>query len=308
MTLSPEVLVLIVTHNGADTIRDVFHALPLALAGVSQRTLIVDNNSGDHTKRLVENEAGPALEIISSKINMGVAAAYNLGLKQALKENIRWMFILDQDTICAGDCLRILLEAAQRLEKDNKRVGALCSTPRCSKHPDIIHYPYYWRNGKFSPVVDETSQSSIHPVDSSITSGTLYNTQALDEVEGFREEYFIDFVDHECHLRLKDHGWGMWWAVRSEVFHNLGYIQKMVDGRLWIEHKPFRYYYMARNMTEGYYRLGGVKSLFYFWVEALRQMRRIRQVSTSSKECSHFFMKGIFHALQGKSGPLASDH
>lgn len=307
MNSSPDVLVLIVTHNGENTIKEAVQALPRALKGINSKVLFVDNSSQDQTLAILRDESDSSQEIIASEINMGVGAAYNLGLEKALENDIRWMLILDQDSVCREGCLDVLVHKARELEKPGKQAGAVCSTPRSRKYPQVIHYPYLWKNNEFCPADSQEDEKSVIPVDSSISSGTLYNTRALKSINGFRQDYFIDFVDHECHLRLKQAGWQMWWAVDAVLFHNLGKSQWMIEGSLWIEHQPFRYYYMARNMTEGYFRLGGLRAVLRFWRQAWNHMNLARKRNSAPGKCVKFFIKGILHALQRKSGPLASD-
>lgn len=296
------------THNGEDTIDNLFRSLPEAVGSIRFKTLLIDNSSSDRTVCLAKRQSASVHDIISLKKNIGVAAAYNLGLKEARARNIKWMFVLDQDSECASSCLCIMLNAANDLVKKYIQVGAIFPTVRSKKFPKIIHHPCKWKNSRLLPVIANGVTHAEISVDSSITSGALYNTEALESISGFREEYFIDFVDHECHLRMKFQGWSMWWVPEAELFHNLGCIQKMVDDRLWVEHKPFRYYYMARNMTEGYFRLGGLKSLFYFWKQTWTHARLLRKHSSNSSQCSRYLLKGILHALKNKNGPLSPDH
>jgi rhamnosyltransferase len=144
-------------------------------------------------------------------------------------------------------------------------------------------------------------------VDSPISSGTLYRVDALKAIGGFNESYFIDFVDHDCHLRLRKAGFTLWWEKNAEMFHQLGAIQRMTDSGLWIEHEPFRYYYMARNMTEGHRRIGGLMSMLIFWRELSRHIFRLHSYSRHPYAGIYYILKGCFDAVIGKSGALASD-
>jgi rhamnosyltransferase len=151
---------------------------------------------------------------------------------------------------------------------------------------------------------DKPESENPLPIDSSISSGSLYRVAALQEIGGFREEYFIDFVDHECHLRLRRAGWSIWWDRESTLYHKLGKLQKMTKEGLWIEHAPFRYYYMARNMTEGYWRLGGLRALVNIEIEIFRHIGRLRRFGQDPNRCTYYIFRGLKDAFLGKSGPL----
>ncbi len=143
-------------------------------------------------------------------------------------------------------------------------------------------------------------------IDSTLTSGTLYSTAALLSVGGFRESYFIDFVDHECHLRLRRAGWKLWWVPGAVLYHDLGKTQRLTAQGLWIEHEPYRYYYMARNMLEGHRRLGGMGAALLLGAEIARHAWRLQRYGRRPALCAAYIGKGILHAMLGKSGRLGS--
>jgi len=295
-----KLLVLIVTYNGVDTVADVLESC--YQPGIE--ILVIDNASIDGTRELILKQRLPKLELISSPHNIGVAAAYNLGLKQARKRGKSWILILDQDSLITGSAIHQLYDTAQELSRKGNPVGAIFPTIRSAHFPTVIHLPYYWTGKRLLQVTASAVMEGPIPVDSSITSGTLYRVEALMATGGFCEPYFIDFVDHECHIRMRQAGWSLWWEPRAELLHRLGEIQKMTAVGLWIEHSPYRYYYMARNMTRGYRKLGGMKALFYFWLEMLRHMKRLYCYGRQPGSCYGYILKGVLDGLRGIDGPL----
>lgn len=298
--LLEKLLVLIVTYNGVDTVADVLESC--YQPGIE--ILVIDNASSDGTRELILKQRRPKLELISSPHNIGVAAAYNLGLKQARKQGKSWILILDQDSVITESAISQLYDTARALISGGNRVGAVFPTVRSAHFPSVIHPPYYWTGKRLVPVTVPAAMREPIPIDSSITSGTLYRVETLVATGGFCEPYFIDFVDHECHIRMRQAGWSLWWEPRAELLHHLGEIQKMTAVGLWIEHSPYRYYYMARNMTRGYWKLGGMKALFYFWLEMLRHMKLLYRYGRQPGSCSGYILKGVFDGLRGIGGPL----
>lgn len=295
-----KLLILIVTYNGVDTVADVLESC--YQPGIE--ILVIDNASSDGTRELILKQRIPKLELIASPQNIGVATAYNLGLRQALKWGKAWILILDQDSCISRSAIQQLYETAQTLSDRGKPVGAVFPTIRSAHFPTVIHLPYYWTGKRLLQVTANEVMNDPVPVDSSITSGTLYRIEALLEIGGFCEPYFIDFVDHECHIRMRQAGWSLWWEPRVALSHRLGEIQKMTAIGLWIEHPPYRYYYMARNMTSGYWKLGGTKALFYFWLELARHMKRLYRYGRQPGSCYGYILKGVLDGLRGIDGPL----
>ncbi len=305
MPILQDVLTIIVTFNGADTVTRLVDSCVDPSGRLTSPMLIIDNDSSDDTLEVLEGIMLDGIEITWLARNIGVAAAYNMGVEQALLRGAGWMLILDQDSVCGPGMLKKLRASARHLEREGRRIGAICPLVSSLEHPDCVHLPYNWgRRGLETVASIPKDQDRMVQIDSCLTSGTMYNVQALEAIGGFREEYFIDFVDHECHLRLRKKGWEIWWDVAPRLYHRLGRIQRNTDQGLWIEHDPVRYYYMARNMLDGHYRLGGIGPTIHFLRELLRHMVRIFRYGKYPYKSSYFIMKGIGHAISGRFGPL----
>lgn len=297
-----DVLTVIVTFNGDRTIKD---TLARCHSAVRHRGPIVvfDNASIDTTANTIEEMGLSGVHLIPLPENIGVAAAYNLALAQARRVRARWLFILDQDSLCGNDCLDILLEAA---EPNSSGIGALCPTVVNSRFPWMIHYPLRWDGKQYCPFAPDFTReyTAAFEVDSTVTSGTLYSVAALTAVNGFRENYFIDFVDHECHMRLRIKGFHILWIPMARIRHQLGIRQEMTSKGLWIEHPPYRYYYMVRNMFDGYRRLAGLRALGGFGAEILRHYLLICRQGRAPVITLGYILKGLYHAVRGKFGAI----
>jgi rhamnosyltransferase len=305
----PTVLALIVTYNGAGNI-DALLDTCLGDCLAHLPILVIDNASSDATVARLERSDVPRLTVRKLPENIGVAAAYNLGLQHAQALRADWLWIFDQDSVCSKGLLERLLGRARSLENQGARVGALFPCVRSQRFPEHIHFPYDW-TGVTLRLSDRARNATadpadpLVPVDSSISSGTLYKVAALANIGGFRADYFIDFVDHECHLRLGQAGWSLWWDPGALLFHNLGALQQGPNGALWSEHPPYRYYYMARNMFEGLRRLGGKSAVSRFLRhDVLNHIRLIFRHGTRPYTAVWYILKGLTHGLRGKFGRL----
>ncbi len=196
--------------------------------------VVVDNTPGGGRLGafglLAEGEG--RIRIVENLANLGVAAALNLGLEQAVQSGCRWLLTLDQDTRCYPQLVETLL-----------RVGESCD-PR----PVVIGGNYF----------DSQSQRMKVPVDGEaecleqktvITSGCLVDVDLAMAVGGFREDYFIDQVDHEFCLRMRAHGHRVAISRKPVMDHSVG-----DPGGAWVpllgtlpNHPPLRKYYIARN-------------------------------------------------------------
>ncbi|OPL12213.1 MAG: hypothetical protein AVO38_04100 [delta proteobacterium ML8_D] len=314
MTYSPgqssiikDVLSLVVTYQGEETIPKLIESCLFETGYPVSRILVIDNDSSDETVNRLQSYRNGLLSVLEMPRNVGVAAAYNLGLERALDLGVSWLFILDQDSVCGKGLLAQLLKTGLCLKEEGRKVGAVCPMVKSIKFPDIIHLPYIWDSRGFIPVdVSMTSGDILVQIDSCLTSGTLYNVKALKSVQGFREDYFIDFVDHECHMRLRRQGWEIWWDRKCELLHNLGRRQKQTEHGLWVEHNSERYYYMARNMLNGHWHLGGWRASIFFLRGMLRHMVSILRYGEQPVKSYYYILRGILDALLGHLGPFDS--
>jgi rhamnosyltransferase len=298
-----KILILIVSYNGEKTICSVLESCLTDKRLSDITTLVIDNASTDKTIAAIQSVNLNPLEIMQMPSNVGVAIAYNLGLKKAKELGAKWLFLLDQDSVCLHCCLNHLVEEANMLEKKGEQVGAICASVRSWFFQDSIHLPYNWTGHSLVTANLCSSSEIVIPIDSSLSSGTLYNVEALNAVGGFREDYFIDFIDHECHLRLRKADWGIWWHKHAILYHRLGIIQKMTNEGLWIEHKPYRYYYMARNMFEGLRRLGGKTAAARFIKQDIfGHIQRLWRYGKSPWKSSYFMIRGIIDGFLGRFG------
>ena len=87
---------------------------------------------------------------------------------------------------------------------DEHKLGSLC--PQCVD-----------RNFK-----SELNNEDVIEVDKCITSASLVPVSAWNDVGGFNEELFIDFVDHDFCAKLKEHGYRILQIGSVKLSHELG--------------------------------------------------------------------------------------
>lgn len=172
------------------------------------------------------------LSMIEVKKNAGVAAALNLGLKHALEKGCTWLLTLDQDTHCYSDMVETLLEARNACHLKPAVVGGNYLDPRNSKLKIRDPVPEKW-----------LEQKTV------ITSGCLVDPAIANQIGGFREDYFIDQVDHEFCLRMRAHGHAVIITSKVIMEHSVG----ETEGP-WLpflntlpSHPAMRKYYITRN-------------------------------------------------------------
>lgn len=196
--------------------------------------VVVDNTPGSgcarRLKPLTDRESH--LHVIENQTNLGVAAALNQGLSLALNQGSQWLLTLDQDTVCYPDIVETLLHTRANCELAPAVIGGNYLDPR---------------NGKNKVAEDRTGtwleQKTV------ITSGCLVDVAIAHHIGGFRDNFFIDQVDHEFCLRMRAQGRRVIISRKPVMMHSVG----EPDGpRLPFlgalpSHPPLRKYYITRN-------------------------------------------------------------
>lgn len=203
----------------------------LALTVPQVRALVVVDNTPDGGCGERLRPVGTNVEVIENRANLGVSAALNQGLERAASLGCRWLLTLDQDTSPYADMVATLLEAQRHCELAPVVVGGNYLDPR---------------NGVTEAPTGEGFWVERTTV---ITSGCIVDVPFARSIGGFREDYFIDQLDHEFCLRVRRHGGKVVLSRKPVMAHSVG-----GPGGAYIpfwgafpNHAPLRKYYMARN-------------------------------------------------------------
>lgn len=210
-----------------------------------ERLIIVDDGSPDSTA--LNDLSLPNVEVIRLSVNSGIAAALNAGTQRALESGAEFVLHLDQDSELEHDYVDRLVNTFQT-SANPTRIGTVL-TDQVNCQPSIPP--------RFSP-------EGFGLVDEGIQSGMLISAECIRDVGLLDERLFIDCVDIEYCLRIRDHGWRIAVSPGSNIIHSLGQqeplrpfgIQKYSAGiaLTYQYHAPFRTYYITRNNFDLFFR------------------------------------------------------
>lgn len=236
---------LVVTFNPSPQ----FHSSLRLLLTQLDQVLVVDNASSEAIRRWLEQEAEDkkaSLKIIFNDENLGIASALNQGFRWALAQGYRQVIAFDQDSQPAVDMVAELLQAYDSHPR-RERIAILA--PQIQDGITGEKIKYLRAGGLF---MERTScrDGVLDDVALVITSGSLNNLSAYSQIGGFRDDFFIDYVDTEYCLRAREKGYGISVACRAVLHHRLGDQQKKQIGTFTLRptfHSPLRWYYIHRN-------------------------------------------------------------
>lgn len=172
----------------------------------------------------------PNLAVVKNEKNMGIATALNQMFEYAKKVNGDWVLTLDQDSICPNN---IIEEFKKHL--DISQIGSICPiiSDRNYESKDLVKYE------------EETTY-----IERCITSASLTPVSVWENVGGFLDELFIDFVDHDFCAKLIEKGYKILRVNNVILDHEMGEgkaVSFLGFKITVLNHSEFRKYHMARN-------------------------------------------------------------
>lgn len=264
--------------------------LLLSLDSISiqvDRVILVDNGSSNIEEICNAVTSFDNVLVVRNHENLGIATALNQICSIAYRDNAEWVLTLDQDTVCPND----IIEQLHRFG-NIEEIGIVC--------PSV---DYEGLNIHMRP-----SDGPVTCVYACMTSGSLTNVAAWKKVGGFRDDFFIDFVDNEFCMKLGLAGYKIVRNNNCIMHHQLGNVcKKRLFGVLKKKvsiHSPWRLYYMTRN------------NLLFIWeykhhLNIIKEYLKLCSIifpgllyADDKKNTYSYIKKGIIDAREGKVGKL----
>jgi rhamnosyltransferase len=208
-------------------------AVVASALGACERVIVVDNTP-DGAPTAAAGLADERVTVLRSGENLGLAGGLNAGIA-ALPADAEAVLFLDQDSVLPED----LVPALVALLESDRKIGVAAPTPW-----DPAHDAGYDNVAALRAEVSDRTDV--------ITSGMLVRRRALEQVGGFREEFFVDFVDIDFCLRVRRVGWRIVQDQRLRLPHSLGdrRAHRLGPLRLLVVHHPtWRQYWILRGAS-----------------------------------------------------------
>jgi N-acetylglucosaminyl-diphospho-decaprenol L-rhamnosyltransferase len=229
-----ELAIVIVNYNTRDRLRDCLRSLE-ANRGASFITYVVDNSSPDGSAAMVRAEF-PHVRLIESQTNGGYSFANNLGLRQAfaLEPLPHLMLLLNPDTVLPPDALARMIAffhahpdagvVGPKLVMADGKLDLACRRSFPSPELAIYHtlgldarFPRHKRFARYNMTfLDENATAQV---DSVVGAFMMMRTEALGQAGLLDESYFMYGEDLDLALRIKKHGWSVYYYPAVEVLH-----------------------------------------------------------------------------------------
>ncbi|MEM6644245.1 MAG: glycosyltransferase family 2 protein [Bacteroidota bacterium] len=232
--------ILILVYSDVAEGTRLYEQLQQEIEDQDYRILLIDNDCKD--KKLLRDKV-PERNILVADRNRGYAGGNNIGVNRCLKDDDKFLMILNPDieiSIQTIDALVSKIAANPQIAflgprisyRNNREViysdGGLIVSEKGFKVTHLNH-----RKNR------NAVKSGINDVDYMNGSALLGRVEAIRQFGPMRDEFFIYFEETEWCLRAKDHGWKVQSDTTLDAFHltspkNSRYHFLMKRNRIWL--------------------------------------------------------------------------
>ena len=195
----------------------------------AQRLYIIDNSPTPTPWVAADFLGDPAVVYHHFPENPGVATALNKAAQLAIQDGFSYLLTMDDDSQTPAHFVETML--AYLSTTDTQTIGIVAPRHILTTAPNRA-----------------LTTSIPVPVLTTMTSGNLLNLRAYEQVGPFRDDLFIDVVDHEFDLRLQRAGYQIIELPYLDLTHSLGEQKRFpFVSYTYVSHSPLRNYYLVRN-------------------------------------------------------------
>lgn len=208
---------------------------------LNHRIVLVDNFSQDGTVDAVRAHF-PDVFIIENDQNLGYAEGNNVGIRYALQQGADYVFVLNNDTQLAPDCIDALVSDLEA----HPEVAAAGPKIFYFDPPNLLNFaggglthqgiPYHVGAHQ----LDGPSYAQSIETDWLTGCAILFRASVLPRVGLFEPKFFLLYEDVDWSLRARKAGFSLRWVADAKLWHK----ESASFGRTWT---PTYLYYFSRN-------------------------------------------------------------
>ncbi len=214
MNDSLRVYVIVVTHNGADTLYDCLKSVEKS--GFPAHTIVIENASTDDTPNII-NQFQDVI-YLPQEINLGFGQANNVGMKYALEQGTDYVFLLNQDAEIKDDTILILLDNAQ--QKPNYGILSPLHLNGDGSEIDekVVEYLIRQKHSYFTDL-HFGRVKECYDVDFINAAAWLISGDCIKTVGGFDDLFFMYGEDDDYCARVRHFGFKIGVIPKSVMYH-----------------------------------------------------------------------------------------
>lgn len=238
--------VVLVTYNRLDKLKSALECYE-EQSYLPKQVIVVDNCSNDGTKEYLsewlKKESGFKKNVLFLKKNTGGSGGFYEGLRKALKLDLDYVWVSDDDAFPKNNCFEIANNYL--IENKNKDISAICGTVLNRGKIDVMHRRRLRKGLLFlfqTFVSKKEYEKDEFELNLFTYVGTFINLKKMKKVGVTIKDYFIYCDDTEHSYRLSKVG-KIYCIPDIRIVHD-GPLNNGRDGVTW------KLYYGIRNSID----------------------------------------------------------
>jgi GT2 family glycosyltransferase len=186
----------------------------------NKQFIVLDNSSMDGSIDAIRQQF-PFVQIIQLEENMGYAGNNNAGINAALDQGADWIFVLNEDTILAEDCLESLIDIGQ----SDPGIGILGPMIYHHDEPHIIQSaggqlgPYWQSIHIGQDDLDQGQYTCPNTVDWISGCAILVRREVIKMIGSLDARFFYYWEETEWCMRARKAGWKIVNVPQAKLWH-----------------------------------------------------------------------------------------
>lgn len=249
MLTNPKALACIIAYQDLTSVRQCVYSI-WGQSNLTCPILIIDNSPRSLDLSDLTQSTNDLVTVLHHPENIGIAGGLVLAIEWSIAQGYDFLWIFDQDSTPEPDCLSQLLQVFIQLSQENIAVGIIAPTAIETRTGEVIQPANFCRDHfqGFSP----KATTAPFECDAPITSGSLISLKAAQLVAPPDQRLFIDAVDLEFGLRLKQAAFHNFVVPSAILNHHFGTpkVTTFLGQKKVIQvYSGLRHFYISRNYT-----------------------------------------------------------
>lgn len=187
---------------------------------VRAKMFVIDNGSTDGTQAFIRNNY-PEIIFFQSQQNLGFGKANNLGIRYALENNYKYVYLLNQDAWLFPETLSIMIEVSKKYQD-----YAILSPMQLQgnlQHLDSNFVEYTCRFDSNRELISDfyfNSLKDIYEVDFVMAAHWLISTAVLRKIGAFSPSFPHYGEDNNLIYRAQYHGYKVGIVLAAKAVHD----------------------------------------------------------------------------------------
>jgi len=242
-----DVEVSVVDHENRDLVRACLRSLPDACRGLAWTATVIDNVSGDGSLEMLAVEF-PDVGVVANRVRLGFGANHNQVVRRLVAEgSARYVLVLNDDTELAPEAVTRMVIALDR----RPELGAVVPTV-VDRHGQPVATRLAFPSARSWLRADRFDVNELPDPDAGWLQGSclLLRVEALAQVGGFDERFFLFYEDVDLSRRLVEAGWALGVCAEATVVH-YGHATVFRPGRVDAtvrQGRRSRYLYFSKHL------------------------------------------------------------